>query len=60
MEETRFRIPLYFLTENSEHSRQFFRDKDLSDVVHITQAGVTSDIFASFIKILSPRCASPL
>jgi hypothetical protein len=62
VERTRFRIPLYFLTEESEHFQQFFQGKDLSGEVHISEEGVTSSAFASFIRVLRPRygCRPPV
>jgi hypothetical protein len=60
VEETLFRIPSYFLTQDSAHFASFLADKNANEVMHITDGDISSSSFANLLLVLRPRYSSTL
>jgi hypothetical protein len=59
VEETLFRIPSYFLTQESTHFASLLANNDISAVTYITDSDVSSIAFANLLVVLRPRYDSP-
>jgi hypothetical protein len=55
IEDTLFRIPSHFLTQPSVCLAEFFKDKDLSGIVLISDSDISSSAFANFLSVLQVR-----
>jgi hypothetical protein len=54
VENTRYRIPHYFLTKDSPHFSRLLAENDLTHEVNITDEGVTNAAFESLLLLLHP------
>jgi hypothetical protein len=60
VEETLFRIPAYFLTQDSAHFAALLENKDAGFMVYVTDVDVSSTAFANLLVVLRPRYDPPL